>query len=470
MADGVDRRRSCAMARRFGFGPRSACAFSQIGSEINCKVSFAEDILQGVVAKDFHYAMDAHSALTSVWKYRNGQSSVTNEAMIKQFNCKVSELPNDAMARSIPGNTRYAVYLDAIAARFYRAMQSDDPIFERLVWFWSNHLAVSVRAGGLLWPLVGAFETQAIAATALATYDEMLLSAVKHPAMLLYLDGYHSIGDRSPIGLRLGRGINENLAREILELHTIGLGSDYTQEDVGALAEMLTGWRFWPLPSAVRGKFRFVRAMHQPGLKTFLGERYSEEGVDVGVRALKRLADHPATGRRLVKKLAVHFVADDPPKRLVQELTEVFWDTNGDLGAVSRRLVKWTEGAEPPPAKLRLPQEFLAAILCATGIKLEPALIERMCRVMGHPVWAPPGPDGFPDTVAHWLSPEGMKRRLDVAMAVAARVDPTLEPMGVLEGVIGDIASDDTRLAVARAESRQQAFALLFMSPEFQWR
>lgn len=470
MADGSDRRRSDAMARRFGFGPRLFSSFPEVNSRTRSKAPFGPGFVPKLHFSDCSDTLNIDSALTSVWRYKNCQSGASSETIDNRGRCDVKFFLDHSSDRVAPPKSPYNVYLDAVGARFYRAMHSDSPLLERLIWFWSNHLAVSVRGGGLLWPLVGTYELQTIAPAALTAFDDMLVSAIKHPAMLLYLDGYHSIGDRSPLGRRLGRGINENLAREILELHTVGLGGHYKQKDVGALAEMLTGWRFWPLRSTERGRFRFVRAMHQPGPKTFLGEEYSDEGVEVGVRALRRLAYHPATGRRLAKKLAEHFIADDAPKDLVQELAVIFGDTRGDLGAVSTGLVKWAEGAEPPPAKLRLPQEFLAAMLCATGIRLKPAVIERMCRVMGHPVWAPAGPDGFPDSVTHWLSPEGMKRRLDVAMAVGARVDPALEPMEVLEVAIGDIATDDTRLAVERAESRQQAFALLFMSPEFQWR
>ena len=361
------------------------------------------------------------------------------------------------------------IYHGQLQARFSAAIDAEIGYRERLVWFWGNHFAVSA-GGGVRRLRPGLLEAEAIRPHVDGSFADMLLAVSTHWAMLGYLNGNASIGPMSRVGLRRERGLNENWAREILELHTVGVGGGYTQPDVVALAEILTGWRYYQMRSDDRGQFLFQAGRHEPGPKTLLGKTYPEDGFEQGVAALQDLARHPSTARHLATKLARHFIADDPPERLVQELAAVFLETGGDLAAVSQALIESPEAQEASPAKLRLPQEFLVAMLRATGVELEPRLIDRMCRIMGQPVWQPPGPDGFPDTVDYWLSPEGMKRRLDVAMAVAERVDPTLEPIDVLEVVIGDIASDDTRWAVARAESRQQAFALLFMSPEFQWR
>ena len=377
----------------------------------------------------------------------------------------------DAMAEvGAPAANGRDIYHGQVEARFSAAIDAQFGYRERLVWFWGNHFAVSSAGGGVRLLRPGPFEAEAVRPHVDGSFADMLLAVSTHWGMLAYLNGSASIGPLSRVGIGRERGLNENWAREILELHTLGVDGGYAQNDVVVLAELLTGWRHKWSNHDDPGAFFFAAARHQPGPKTLLGKTYPEDGFEQGVAALRDLARHPSTARHLATKLARHFIADDPPERLVRELTAVFLETDGDLAAVSQALLDSPEAVEAPPTKLRLPQEFLVAMLRATGLELEPRLIDQMCRVMGQPVWQPPGPDGFPDTADHWLSPEGMKRRLDVAMAVAERVDPTLEPMAVLEGVIGDVASDDTRLAVARAESRQQAFALLFMSPEFQWR
>ena len=362
------------------------------------------------------------------------------------------------------------IYHAQIAHRFAAASEASIGYGERLVWFWSNHFAVSGAGGGTRRLAPGPLEAEAIRPHVDGSFGEMLLAVSMHWAMLSYLDGNNSIGPGSPVGINRDRGLNENWAREILELHTLGVDGGYGQNDVVALARMLTGWRYRN-PNSDDGRgFLFQESRHEPGPKILLGKTYPDDSFEQGVAALRDLARHPSTARHLATKLARHFVADEPPERMVRELEGVFLESEGDLGAVHRALLHSPEAQEAPPTKLRLPQEFLVAMLRATGVEIEPRLINQMCRIMGQPVWQPPSPDGFPDTNEYWLSPETMKRRLDVAMAVAERVDPTLEPMEVLELTIGDIATDDTRLSVARAESRQQAFALLFMSPEFQWR
>lgn len=377
----------------------------------------------------------------------------------------------DAMAEvGAPDISRHELFHAQVAHRFAAAGRADTGYDERLVWFWGNHFAVSRTSGAIGTLAPGPFEVEAIRPNVAGSFADMLLAVSMHWAMLRYLNGAASIGPVSRTGLNRDVGLNEDWAREILELHTLGVDGGYGQDDVLALAKILTGWQFHGMRSDEPGSFRFQPSSHEPGPKTLLGKTYSEDGFEQGVAALSDLARHPSTARHLATKLARHFIADEQPERLVRELAAVFLETDGDLAAVSQALIGSKEAEEAPPRKLRLPQEFLVAMLRATGVELEPPLIDQMCRVMGQPVWEPPGPDGFPDTIDYWLSPEGMTRRLDVAIAVAERVDPTLKPMDVLEVTMGDIASDETRLAVARAESRQQAFALLFMSPEFQWR
>ena len=461
------------MARRSGFGPRLPSIPSpQSVLEAAPRRMLVTADLSAAPAHDAQAPwLETTYALQAFREFQQARGAARD--LVEAHRAATGEtLPmRDALAEvGAPTVNGRDIYHGQLQARFSTAIDAEIGYRERLVWFWGNHFAVSGAGGGVRLLRPGLLEAEAIRPHVDGSFADMLLAVSTHWAMLAYLNGNASIGPMSRVGISRDRGLNENWGREILELHTLGVGGGYDQNDVVALAEILTGWRYYGMRSDDPGQFLFQAGRHEPGPKTLLGKTYMDDGVEQGVAALLDLARHPSTARHLATKLARHFIADDPPERLVQELAAAFLDTGGDLAAVSQALIESPEAQEAPPTKLRLPQEFLVAMLRATGVELEPRLIDQICRIMGQPVWQPPGPDGFPDTADYWLSPEGMKRRLDVAMTVADRVDPTLEPMPVLELTMGDIASDGTRLAVARAESRQQAFALLFMSPEFQWR
>ena len=192
----------------------------------------------------------------------------------------------------------------------------------RLVMFWSNHFCVSANKGPVR-GMAGAYEREAIRPHVLGRFVDMLLAVERHPAMLVYLDNHVSIGPNSRAGLNRGLGLNENLAREILELHTLGVGGGYTQEDVTNLARILTGWTVANLANPVGepGRFFFAPARHEPGAWTVLGKRYGEAGMAAGEAVLRDLARHPATARHIARKLARHFVSAEPPAALVARLT-----------------------------------------------------------------------------------------------------------------------------------------------------
>ncbi len=343
---------------------------------------------------------------------------------------------------------------------------------ERLVWFWSNHFCISARKAGAVRILAGAYEREVIRGHLFGRFEDMLLAAEKHPAMLVYLDNQESIGPHSRGGQRQQKGLNENLAREIMELHTLGVDGGYTQEDVTALARILTGWRFARNDNRFgeEGRFVFNPNLHEPGDHKVLGVVYREDNGVQGEQALLGLARHPSTARHIARKLATHFVSDTPAPALTGRLETAFRETGGDLAAVSRTLIEAPEAWAGELAKLRTPYEFLAASVRAAGVDMKAPQINGALMSMGQPLWSPPGPNGFPDRTAAWLSPEGIKARLDFAARLAQLAPGTAKPTDVLEETIGPIASDDTRTAVARAESRAQGFAILFMSPEFQRR
>jgi uncharacterized protein (DUF1800 family) len=358
-------------------------------------------------------------------------------------------------------------------ARFQSAAAAEAGFVERLVQFWSNHFCVSAAKGGAVRATAGCFEREAIRPHVLGRFSDMLRAVARHPAMLVYLDNAQSFGPASIAGQRRNRGLNENLAREILELHTLGVGGGYTQADVTSLARILTGWTFAGREGRIAepGEFAFFPNGHEPGDHVLLGKVYKAGGVEQGEAALADLARHPATARHVARKFAAHFVADEPPAELVARLANTFTKTSGDLKALAVALLESDEAWTSERTKLRLPYEFLMAAVRAVGrVPEDPGLLLGPLAVMGMPLWQPPGPNGWPDTVAAWATPKGMKSRLDISAAVAARLKESLHPGALLEATLGEAASRETRQAVTRAESRQQGLALLLMSPEFQWR
>jgi uncharacterized protein (DUF1800 family) len=370
-------------------------------------------------------------------------------------------------------NLEQQLYRAEVLARIQKQAGAEAGYVERLVAFWSNHFAVSVAKGQLVRVAAGPFEREAIRPHVLGRFAGMLRAVEQHPAMLFYLDNQRSIGPNSRAGRNRNKGLNENLAREILELHTLGVGSGYTQEDVTSLARILTGWTFAGRQGKMGepGVFLFQRNWHEPGAQTLLGKRYPQDGIEQGEAALADLSRYPATAKHLATKLVRHFVADDPPPDLVDRIAMRFTETDGDLAAVSLALIEDDASWRSPMTKMRSPSEFLAAITRATGfVPPKPDPVIGALRAMGMVVWGPPGPNGYPDTAAAWASPEAMKVRLDVSWRAAQQIKDKGEPLAVLDTVAGGAASPETRQALMRAESRQQALAILFMSPEFQRR
>ena len=365
------------------------------------------------------------------------------------------------------------VLREEMVARVAVALEADCGFTERLVAFWSNHFCVSVAKGNFVRAMAGAFEREAIRPHVFGRFEDMLVAVESHPAMLTFLDNQLSVGPSSPAGRRRGRGLNENLAREIMELHTLGVSGGYSQADVTSLARIITGWGVAGRDGRLGfpGSFAFNPGVHEPGGQRLLGRVYRQEGRTQGLAALADLARHPSTARFVARKLARHFVADDPPKPLVAALERAFLETQGDLAALARTLLTAPASWEAPAQKLRSPQEFLLAAFRALARKPDYGQIAGPLGAMGQPFWQPSGPDGYPDGNAAWATPEGIKTRIDVAAALGRQAAETVpDPRALLETILGPLASPETRQAVARAESKPQAIALLLMSPEFQRR
>jgi uncharacterized protein (DUF1800 family) len=412
-------------------------------------------------------------------------NSIAMDITAKESPAKPPENPNASMASPDPMqlnaqkpppqplNIVQKTFRAEALARLQRGIIADSGFAERLVVFWSNHFCVSANKGGLARMWAGSFEREAIRPHVLGRFADMLKAVEQHPAMLFFLDNQQSLGPDSRAGQNRNRGLNENLAREIMELHTLGVGGGYTQDDVTSLARIITGWTYAGRQGQLGtpGTFVFNVNAHQPGAQAVMGKIYQPNGVAQGEAVLSDVARHRSTAKFIATKFVRHFVADDPPPALVARLADVFGKSDGDLRLLATALLDSDEAWKAPLTKVRSPYEFLIAGGRLLGqIPGDPTRYLNGLNVLGQPLWSPAGPNGFPDTNAAWAAPEGMKLRLDISAQFASRLADTIDPRDLLELMAADAASPETRRTVERAESRQQALALLLMSPEFQRR
>lgn len=344
-------------------------------------------------------------------------------------------------------------------------LTTDAPFRERLVWFWANHFTVSLRAGNTA-ATIGPYIREAIRPNVTGPFFAMLLDVMRHPAMLMYLDNNVSVGPNSPAGRNNRQGLNENLARECLELHTVSPAAGYTQADVTAFAAVLTGWSV-DLQAAQPG-FIFRPGAHEPGAKTVMGRSFPP-GEAGGLMALDYLASHPATHRHLATKLVRHFVADTPPPDAVRVVEGALRDTTGDLGAAARALVG-LEAAWQPLAKFRTPQDYVLAALRLMDLPEDKRPdLSLALRDLGQPIGDAPLPNGWSDLASDWASPEAVMRRVDWGYGLAARLQQH-DPVELAEAALGPLLRQATLTAMRGAGSRRDALTLLFASPEFQRR
>jgi uncharacterized protein (DUF1800 family) len=379
-------------------------------------------------------------------------------------------------------------YVAQADARTRIALTSTDSFRERLVHFWANHFAVSIDKPICL-GTAGAFENEAIRPYVFGRFADLLLAVERHPAMITYLDNQRSVGPNSPLALRAARraqgaaarlGLNENLAREILELHTLGVDGGYTQSDVTSFAAVLTGWsigggegRYGASEGGEgeQGAFVFREALHEPGSKTLLGRRYADAGIGQGEAVLRDLAVHPATARHLATKLARHFVADDPPADLVDRLTRIYQAYDGDLGRVTAALVAWDGAWQRDARKYKQPHEFIYSTMRALDVlPREPKVLLASFEALGQRHWSPGSPAGWPDGQADWDGADALMKRIEWSVALAGRVGDASSALSTADASLGPLTSEHTRAALANADSGSQALTLLLMSPEFQRR
>jgi uncharacterized protein (DUF1800 family) len=379
----------------------------------------------------------------------------------------LAALRDDRRMPSADGNQARgrAMMREGTASYIDTLLTTDMPFRERLVAFWTNHFTISLRRGEVA-GVLHAYVREAIRPHVNGRFGDMLLAVMRHPGMLLYLDNAQSFGPDSPVGQRQKRGLNENMARECLELHTVTPASGYTQADVTQFAAILTGWAL-DLNANPPG-FVFRPNVHQPGSKMLMGNTYPQ-GQAAGEAALAWLAAHPATYRNLATKLVRHFVADVPPPAVVDRIATVLRDTGGDLKAASLALVHLPE-AWQPMTKLRNPADYVVAVYRALDLPADKrGDVQGIMSGLGQPLLNAPLPNGWPDTAPDWAGSEAMLRRVDWAYSVSGRAG-ALDPVEVAGNAVGPLLPATTLEQIRRAGSRREAMTMLLASPEFQRR
>ncbi|HEY4030247.1 MAG TPA: DUF1800 family protein [Caulobacteraceae bacterium] len=428
--------------------------------------------------------------------------SSQNIAVFQGLRRERRELKGDADAakqlKQVQGEIR-SIAIQEMAARGRLAAATPASFRERWTLFWANHFTVSATKGQVA-PICGSFEREAIRPHVFGRFEDMLVASSRHPAMLLYLDQAASAGPNSQAGERRKAGLNENLAREIMELHTVGVDGGYTQTDVTEFARAITGWsvareqegrqpgprggggrfgRFGRLdaePEAApspAGTFMFRPFTHEPGVRKVLGKSYADGGEAQGLAILHDLAVHPATARHVARKIAIHFVSDNPPPALVSRLEGDFRSTGGRLDKLAATLVDSPEAWQPQAAKLKSPYEFVVSTWRAAGTAPDLAQPQRFVGSMSaldQKPFSPPSPKGWPDSSAEWAAPDQIVKRIAWAEQAANTMAQMMDPAEVARSALGARLSPQAATAIARAETRKEAFAVLLMSPEFQRR
>jgi uncharacterized protein (DUF1800 family) len=383
---------------------------------------------------------------------------------------------------------------DATRNRLIRAIDSPCQLEEVLVDFWYNHFNVFIGKA-LDRVLIGHYEQHAIRPHVFGRFRDLLGATAKHPAMLFYLDNAQSVvpGFVAPTALRprgatdlppprplRANGLNENYARELMELHTLGVDGGYSQKDVTELARMLTGWTFERRDSTGQA-FRYDDRRHDHAAKRWLGRNVELSGLAEGEWALDILAAHPATARHIGFKLAQYFVADQPPELLVQALARTFLSSDGDIRSVLRTLIGSAEFWDPTHLKFKTPYQFVVSSVRAAGYSL-PAnvqVLQGTLNQLGMPLYGCPTPDGYKNTEVAWLSADAMTRRLSFATALAngrVALNRTIDPnttanmpaldWNALLQTLGPSIKTSTRSLIETSSPELRA-ALVLGSPEF---
>ena len=422
---------------------------------------------------------------TEVLAARDERQEMKRQATARSATVDAAAAGATAAAAFNPVRDAYLPHYRAqVLARAQSAALTARPFTERLVHFWTNHFAVSADKGAVF-GIAGTLENEAIRPNVNGRFADLLTAVEQHPAMIAFLDNQYSVGKDSELALLAARrapdrpkrefGINENLAREILELHTLGVNGGYTQNDVTSFAQIITGWSIGGgkgrLAGGTPGRFYFRDNLHQPGAKTFLGKTYTEDGRRQGEAVLADLARHPATAHFIATKLVRHFIADDPPPAAVERVAHAFRKSGGELPHVYAALIEAPEAWYAGMRKFKTPEDFVFSTMRALNVSPhQPEEVVRSFDLLGQRQYVPGSPAGWPDTSKSWDGSDALMHRVLWASRAASRYERGIDPVELAASSLGAYARPETLTALRRASSSSQALALLLMSPEFQRR
>ncbi|MET0313045.1 MAG: DUF1800 domain-containing protein [Hansschlegelia sp.] len=378
-----------------------------------------------------------------------------------------------------------AIRQQELKARIKKHLSVEVGFLERLTIFWSNHFSMSINKDAVIRGTLGQLERDVIRPNLLGKFSNMHRGVMQHPAMLTYLDNQDSIGPNSPTGKSWGAGFNENLGRELMELHTLGTAGGYTEEDVSNMARILTGWSYvrgWESDGGYnggtaqnRGQFIFRADWHEPGPIKLMGETYAGEGLKQGEKALLDLAHNKATAQHIAFKLVRHFIADEPTPDMVDPVADAFRSSRGDLGATTLALLALPAAWSAPLTKIRTPYELAIAQFRAMGTTYADDNVwafSEPLRLMNNLPWERGAPDGYPDETYAWLDPDGMRIRLDTAMLAVDVFGGAVnqQPLKLARSLYGASLSDEVEQALTWVTDKRAGLTLLFMTPDFQRR
>jgi uncharacterized protein (DUF1800 family) len=458
-------------ANRFGLGARPG----ELDKVDRDPQRWLLDQLQGPSrpAPDIRDLPDSADVLVEIQDLRREQRDLRNQA---------DDEPAPDFVQMY-GRTVRRHFLEQTNARYRSAARTDYPFHERLVHFWANHFAVSADKQPMP-AIAGLYENEAVRPNVTGKFVDLLIACEQHPTMITYLDNQRSIGPNSTLGRRANRvrsertiGLNENLAREILELHTLGVDGGYDQDDVTSFARVITGWSVGGAAENGRfaegtpGEFEFREIIHEPGSQRVLGKRYSQSGVDQGEAVLRDLALHPSTAKFLATKLATHFVADEPPAALVDKLAVTYLENGGELVPMYEALVNADVSWTDLHSKYKSPHDFVISTLRAFDhVPDDARFIVGALDLMGQAPFRPGSPAGWPDTAEHWGGADALYKRIEWSNTVARVVGSRVNPVDLGDAVLGPALGASSRKAIGRAESNVQGMTLLLASPDFQRR
>lgn len=375
--------------------------------------------------------------------------------------------------QKVKGDFEQKIRKQAERGRLLRAYESPRQLQEIMVDFWYNHFNVDGLQGGQIRLFFSSYEQQAIRPHVLGKFRQLLGATAKHPAMLVYLDNWQNTAPGSPKAKGRFKGLNENYARELLELHTLGVDGGYTQADIIALARIFTGWGV-PDPPAKRVEdedgFEFEGDRHDFEDKVFLGHSIKGRGIEEGEEALDILARHPATAQHISYKLAQAFVADNPPISIVKKMADKFLETQGEISLVLNTLFTSSEFWSPEvyQVKFKTPYRYIVSVMRAVDEVSNFDSINGWLKQLGMPLYGCSSPDGYKNTQEAWLNPDTMIRRSSLAIPFSKGIlneNKPVDPQKLVE-TIGNRLSTKTQEVINKSSPDLKA-ALVLGSPEF---